>query len=282
MKRKSREDTPIDHQSTGNIKIDLTEKQLAAFGAAALAYNVLEDQIDTLLLVTTQIPDWLFEQVSSRIHGLDGKIAIIQEAIKQSGLGSNDIKTLTESVAVFGDFKKTRDTLIHARIVNAPLAVGRGTKQRGASPFEVLLSLPALDAFYEHILALQRELASGGILLNGAVTLKRCAEDDPNKSRFEEELRVHKAQFLENHRRRLALKPLPKFPDEDELHEAANRWRETQILMRMGYPRPHPAMQHFSRDASQFWEWRHHRNNALLDTYFPPTEPPKNDDKKDK
>jgi hypothetical protein len=186
MKRKLREakDIPVDHQSTGNIKSDLTEKQLAAFGAAVLAYNVLEDQIDTLLLVATRIPDWLFPEVSSRIHGLEGKIAIIREAIKQSGLGPNDTKTLTGTIDVFLDFKKTRDTLIHARIINASLGVGRGAKQRGKSPFEILLSASALDVFYDHILALRMELASGGSLLNSAVALKECALDDPNRPRF--------------------------------------------------------------------------------------------------
>jgi hypothetical protein len=276
MKRKSREDIPVDPQSTGNIKIDLTETQLAAFGASVLAYNVLEDQIDTLLLVATRIPDWLFVEVSSRIHGLDGKIAIIRKAINQSGLGPNDAKTLNGAIDVFLDFKKTRDTLIHARIINASLGVGRGPNQRGKSPFEILLSAQALNAFYDHIITLQIELASGGRMLNSAVALKQCAVDDPNKSRFEEEILTHKAQFLENHKHRLALTPLPKFPDEDELREATNRWRETQILMRMGYPLP-PA-----RDMSQFW---YHRNNALLNTYYPSgadQEPSSNSDNKEK
>jgi hypothetical protein len=269
MKRKSREDTPKDPYSTGNIKIDLTEKQLAAFGAAALSYNVLEDQIDALLFVTMRVPDWLSAEVSSRIHGFDGKIAIIQKAIEQIDLAPMDKKTLTNAVAVFGDFKKTRDAMIHARIINASLGVGRGAKQRGGkSPFEVLLSADALDSFYDHILALQKELYSGGILLNSAIALKECAADDPNRSQFEEALRVHEAQFRENHSHRLSLKPLPKFPDEDELRQAANRLREMQITMRMGYPRP--GAMYRARDNSQFWEWRYHRNNALLNTYYPP------------
>src|ERR1700721_819086 len=116
MKRKVQGDTPTDVHGTGNVKADLTEKQLVAFGAAALAYNVLEDQIDALLFVATGISDWLFAEVSSRIHGLDGKIAIIQKAIEHSDLMPSDKKKLTEAVAAFGDFKKNRDTMIHARI----------------------------------------------------------------------------------------------------------------------------------------------------------------------
>jgi len=81
MKRKPPKAPPTHADSTGDIKADLTQEQLAAFGAAALAYNVLEDQIDALLFIVTRIPDWLFSEVSSRIHGLDGKVAIIQEAV---------------------------------------------------------------------------------------------------------------------------------------------------------------------------------------------------------
>jgi hypothetical protein len=243
MKRKSRDDTPKGEHSTGDIKADLTEKQLAAFGAAALAYNVLEDQIDALLFFTTRIPDWLFAEVSSRIHGLDGKTAIIQEAIKHSDLNATDTKMLTEAVATFGDFKKTRDAMIHARIINVTTAVGRGAKQRGKSPYEVLLSADALNAFYDHIVALKNELASAAALLNSSITLKLSNSDDPNRPQIEEALRVHQAQYRENRNRRRSMKPLPKFPDEDELRQVANQQREAQIAAQMGWFQPWSAPQ---------------------------------------
>jgi hypothetical protein len=48
MKRKFREDTPRDIFGPVDVKLDLTQEQLAALGAAALAYNILEDQLDAL------------------------------------------------------------------------------------------------------------------------------------------------------------------------------------------------------------------------------------------
>ncbi len=42
MRRPHKKDTPRDVHSTRDIKKDLTEKQLVAFGAAALAYNILD------------------------------------------------------------------------------------------------------------------------------------------------------------------------------------------------------------------------------------------------
>jgi hypothetical protein len=235
MKRKAPDNRTGDGDGTGNIKADLTEKQLAAFGAAALAYNVLEDQIDALLFAATRIPDWLFTEVSSRIHGLDGKIAIIQEAIKHSDLVTATAASLTAAVALFGDLKKTRDTIIHARITNVRVGVGRGAKQRGKSPYEVLLNVEALTAFYDHVVALKDELASGAALLEGSIILKQSGADDPNRTQIEEALRVQTARYQENHNRRRAMKPIPKFPDEEELRQAANLAREAQTAALMGW-----------------------------------------------
>jgi hypothetical protein len=202
MKRKPPEGTPTHVDGTGDIKADLSQEQLAAFGAATLAYNFLEDQIDALLFVVTRIPEWLFSEVSSRIHGLDGKIAIIQEAIKHSGLDEKDIKLATAAVALFGEFKTHRDAMIHARVINISIGIGRAVKQRGKSPWEILLSTVALNSFYDHIVALEKELSSAGSLINSAITLKQIDAADQNRPRYEEALRVHEAQFRDNHKRR--------------------------------------------------------------------------------
>jgi hypothetical protein len=240
MRRPYNKDKPTDVHSTGDVKRDLTEKQLAAFGAASLAYNILEDEIDALLYVVTNIPDWLIKEVSTRIHGLDGKTAIIQKAIEQSGLEPEDQKTACESIAAFGGFKKVRDAMIHARIINASIGIGLAEKTRGEKGFEVLLTKEALDTFYDHIVALEKELSSLGSLLGGTTALNRAVADDPNRSQYEEAVRVHKAQFRENHSRRRSLKPLPTFPDEAQLNAAVTLWRQAQTATLMGWFQPWP------------------------------------------
>jgi hypothetical protein len=74
-----------------------------------------------------------------------------------------------------------------------------GEKHRGKSPWEVLLSAPALNIFYDHIIALEKELSSAGSLLNSAITLKQFDANDPNRSRYEEALQAQTAQFRESH-----------------------------------------------------------------------------------
>jgi hypothetical protein len=238
MRRPYNKDKPTDAHSTGDIKRDLTEKQLAAFGAASLAYNVLEDEIDALLFVVTNVPDWLFKEVSTRIHGLDGKTAIIQKAIENSGLAPDDRKIAIESVATFGELKKIRDAMIHARIINASIGIGLSNRTRGEKAFEVLLTVPALDTFYEHIVALEKELSSLGSLLGGATALKHSAPDDPKRSLYAEAVRVHEVQFRENHRHRRSLTPLPKFPDEAQLQAAVTLWNQAQTATLMGWFQP--------------------------------------------
>ena len=220
MRRPYNKDKPTDVHSTGDVKKDLTEKQLAAFGAGCLAYNILEDEIDALLYVVTNVPDWLAKEVSSRIHGLDGKTAIIHKALAKAGLDIPDQKIAHESVNTFSDFKTIRDAMIHARVTNAAIGIGLIEKKRGEKSFEVLLTEEALNTFYEHIVVLEKALSSLGSLLGGMNALKASSPTDPNRSRYEEAVRVHAAQFREHHARRQSLKPLPQFPDEYQLKAA--------------------------------------------------------------
>ena len=93
MKRPAK-DNPEQMFRTGDVKRDLTRDQLEAIGAAALAYNSLEDQIDNLLLTATRMPVWLFPEVSSRINGLEGKIQVVQAAINEAKMELSRLKRL--------------------------------------------------------------------------------------------------------------------------------------------------------------------------------------------
>jgi hypothetical protein len=231
MKRPFREDKTNDVHRTGDIKRDLSEKQLAGIGAAALAFNALEERVDLLLSVATRMPSYLFQEVSTRINGLEGKVSIIQAAIKEAtttadtGLATEDIKRLGNAVGDFMELKKIRDAIMHARIVNASIGIGVGGRQRGSKAVEILLSVDALDKYYLHILLLDQVLSSGSALLNAVITHWERGKSDPYKSQFEQAIQGHQVLFQSSLHRRQSLPPLSKFPDEDELREAANRWR---------------------------------------------------------
>jgi hypothetical protein len=213
----------------------LTRKQLADLGSAALAFNVLDDQIDTLLSVAINLPDELAQEVTSRIHGIAGKTAILQKALLQSDLDPNDAKAAKESVDYFSLCKVIRDGMIHARIVDATLTIGLSEKGRGKKQFDILLTEEALGRLNEHMEALGNELSSLGTLLSLHKLMRNAPADDPNKERIAKEIQTHQAKYRDRHRHRRSLKPLPRFPKESELQEMANRLREAQAATLMGW-----------------------------------------------
>ena len=64
-------------------------------------------------------------EVTSRIHGIDGKIEIIKVAISSIG-ASDDIKGVVGGTLGddhFKKYKKYRDAVIHARVLDASAAI---------------------------------------------------------------------------------------------------------------------------------------------------------------
>ena len=66
-----------------DIKRDIPQKQLAAIGALALAYNEVEATIDKLFFASTDLPEHLQLEISTRIGGIDGTLEIIKTAAKK-------------------------------------------------------------------------------------------------------------------------------------------------------------------------------------------------------
>ena len=244
MRRPAKNHKRSDFHRTGDIKRDLSEKQLAAIGAATLAYNVLEDQLDNLLLSATEMPIWLFPEMSSRINGLEGKVHIIQVAIENAamihgdGLAAPRLKELSIAVAEFMDFKRDRDAIMHARILNAPANIGATAKQRGKTGFEVLLSKPALDSYYEHVIGLEKVLWNGADLLSAVISLNAHRISDPNTPKLERLVQLNSNLFRQYFQAWRSLPPKPKFPAEDEIQQAVNLWREALRAQQRGWMSP--------------------------------------------
>src|SRR6266446_2177330 len=155
MRRPRAKDSKKRVASIVDVKSHLANNQLAAIGAVTLAYNAMEDSIDRMLFVVTGIPDWLFPEVGTRIHGLDGKIAIIKKAAEQLQLDAPELEWIKEALGLFAEFKQNRDAIIHSRIIEPSTGIGI-SEQRRAQAFEVLLRTEPLGIFYDHIIALEK------------------------------------------------------------------------------------------------------------------------------
>lgn len=217
------------HATWGDIKADFSAEQLQAIGAVAMNYNEMEFFIDTIFLVATNIPDSLSLEVSTRINGIEGKLEIIKQAIKQYDLDPADV---TQINVVLGDegfmlLKRYRDAVVHARAFNVPMGIGVKIDRR-ASMYEVLLTTSALNALYDRITATRHELHDAFSLIAIARAIKRFAADDPRTRSLAGAKSSYTAQFREHLSRRRSLPPLPAFPSELELKESRDEWNRAR------------------------------------------------------
>jgi len=210
--------------TSGDVRRDFSDEQLAALGAIALAYNNVEWQIDQLFFASVSLK-WLGSQVSARIS-VDGKLDIIKLGAEAMNLEIADREQLAEALgdAGFKRLKKYRDAAIHARPLNA--AVGTGIfMDRKAKLSEVLLSVEALQKLYTHLVALRFELQDGASLLTGMAELRKLPAGDPQRAPLEAGKSLWVNQFRSHRARRTSLPPIPEFPTDAEFHAAHDQWQ---------------------------------------------------------
>ena len=222
MKRLRPEGAKLPQILALDIKRDIPQKQLAAIGALALAYNDVEAMIDKLFYASTSLPEHLQLEISTRIFGIDGTIEIIKAATKPL-LSKDQQKQLADALGESGfkQMKSYRDGVIHARYVDFSTSVGVKV-DRQAKVYDIFIRQDALDAAFNILLALKEELLIAHLLISVLVYIKKLAADDPKKARYEALAANFQAQFLGYRRERLSLPPFPEFPSEPELRELEN------------------------------------------------------------
>lgn len=234
MRKKRDKDTKKSNHRIGDIKNEVPEKQLSAIGALALAFNEVEANLDRLFFEVTGLDEHLQLEVSTRIGGIDGKLAIIKRGAEKI-LDNAEWVQLTEMLGkgVFENLKTYRDCVIHARHLNVNTGVGVKV-DRQAQVFDVLLRQDALDAAYILLAALRREIAEAIPLIHGMKLLKEIAADDPKRAPFESVTANHRAQFQRYRTERLSLPAIPEFPSESELRAADFQAKQFQIAAMTG------------------------------------------------
>jgi hypothetical protein len=83
MRRQRPKDAPRPSSVIGDLKKDLPQAQLAAIGALALSFNEAEANLDRLFSIVTNLEDHLQLEVSTRINGIDGIIAVISKGAEK-------------------------------------------------------------------------------------------------------------------------------------------------------------------------------------------------------
>jgi hypothetical protein len=235
VKKHRTKHTPKRIYQVVDIKKDIPEKHLAAIGAMALAFNEAEAALDRLFYVATELPEVLKLEVSTRIHGLDGKIPITKKAAAQF-LEADAQEQLEELLGegVFSLLKDYRDGVIHARHINP--ATGVGVKvDRQARVYDYLVQETTLNIAYSILVAIRQELDEAVTLVGAMQLLKGAAADDPKRGQFEAEVATYRVRFQQRRIARQALPPLPEFPSESELRAADLEANTNQTATILGW-----------------------------------------------
>lgn len=213
---------------------NLTTEQLSYIGAIALLYNDLEATIDWMCAVALRL-QIRREELTTRINGIEGKIALIKIAARNWGFDDGEATYLADVLGDggFGLMKKWRDAVIHAQVLDARSGVGKVTERKGKVS-EVLLSLDALTGFYMRLDLMRIELtALRGILSRKQeLALQELREfefelDDQDKEQLEQGIQDDWAQARSHRTQRQSLPPIPEFPEEPDAFESFLEWRES-------------------------------------------------------
>jgi hypothetical protein len=208
-----------------NIKKAYSKDQLAEIGAIALIWNQVDSYIDFILLVALNIPIGLWLDVTKRINGMDGKLAILRNRAAQSRILTDEaracIKSALDAVA---EYKTYRDAIVHSLVFDADKGIAQRIGSR-AENHQILVTMEALSALYQRLVLIQAELRQVDLLFRladeaGAAAVYRGVAD-PSRLRRERDVPAVNAQVLEHQNRRLSLPPLPEFPSEEDRDAAA-------------------------------------------------------------
>jgi hypothetical protein len=226
------------YKSSGDIRKDLTDAQLSGIGAVTIAYNEIDILIHILVSLALGLLTNTANEVTGRIHGVDGLIEIAKIAMREIGASDEVMALLGDTFGKLGfaQCKKRRDAVIHARVLDGPAGIGMSKGKRGAVQ-EILLTTYALNDLYERLRLLRLELFEA---CNIAIRLRtefrfgpirKIAETlHPDKDRagqiadlpirqIEQEIQACLARYREHQKSRLSLGPPPKVPEESLVPE---------------------------------------------------------------
>ena len=162
-KRAPRPDPSKDGVSAGvrfpsEIKGHLPVEHLAELGAVCLAWNVVEDRVDALLQTGLDISSNIAQHVTSRINGMDGKIAIVKEMLKVFPPAPEFFQEMVSiTLAGVSECKGARDGAIHARLYSHTTELAYSAQRQGRMD-EIVFTREALNGVYDRLTILDHEL----------------------------------------------------------------------------------------------------------------------------
>jgi hypothetical protein len=209
-----------------DAKRDLYVAQLCNIGAISLTWNYIEYGIDCILGIAVKIPNPMWDEVTSRINGFDGKVAILKKAAKVVyKMPEHYLRMIADTLGAIEEHKRYRDGIIHANIRHPESPTAETAKRRGVVD-EILVTDEALTALYERLCFLREEI-------DQLTYVYFCAwlygekEYSRKKRLIVEEMKACTIQLRVLQTERKALSPLPRFP---EKLPTLKNWEDSEFL----------------------------------------------------
>ena len=213
-----------------NVRIDLTPSQLREIGAVAIIWNDVEDIFDAIMCLGIGLPSSLWLEVSTRINGFDGKVAIIKAAAQKNLVIPDEVfELISATIEKAAGLKTYRDSVVHSRPFNTITGVGETIRRRGRVE-HILLTTAALKTLYKWLDAVRLEFVAVCGIFDSAIVMKQLSDADaPDlEKRLPEQLfQEYVALLQERQTKRKALPPLPSLPPEHPFPTKVVRRRST-------------------------------------------------------
>jgi hypothetical protein len=206
----------IERTFTDNILRDLKPGQLRAMGAVAVAWNQAEHHLRYIMSAALMTPEPLWDEVSTRINGFDGIKELTRMAFELHFVHVYNFPEVYETIDItlggLQEYKRYRDAVIHAQVLDAPTGVGWLIQRRGKHE-QVMLSMKALVGLYKRLRIIHFELSFLWDFANEFIGWDSLNNPNANKQPNEQSIRDLLSQLRKHQKRRLSLRPLPAFPD---------------------------------------------------------------------
>ena len=166
---------PRSGSKTEDIKRDLSAAQLQGIGAIAMAWNEVEFMLDCVLYSGLKLSGSSWLDVLTRLSS-DAKVELIASVEETLSLPTELHLPIRKSVKSIKELKELRNSVVHARIFDAPSGIGE-TIRRGGKIWQVLLVDTALECLYKRLIVLNGELRSilaiCDLIRTGAMAVER-------------------------------------------------------------------------------------------------------------
>lgn len=221
MKRVIRDRSRYYHEVAYNALTEINPTRLKLIAAVAIEFTSLEAQIDVVLRDLLRL-DWDETDVTSRINGFDGKVAIIKSVTAASPtLSGEPAKLVASTLGEIGTLKTYRDAVIHANI-HEPKATMAQTSIKHGKPYEVDISVKTLRALLGRIRGFQMEMSAVF-----SVTSHHFTEVDLESDNYKDASEVINGRYPQLHLRQLrkrqtmrkSLPVIPKLQEELPSHQ---------------------------------------------------------------